>query len=462
MVYVRGNDHDFDKWQEAGNPTWNFKSVLPYFKKSEGLQIDDVIKMDGSSYYHNADGPMKIDLYHSNDTMKYVTIEAAQELGYKFLKDINAKEKIGVTLPHGTLDGNRRCTTAKAFLIPAKHRPNLFIIKYAHVTQLNINDGKEVTGVKFTINGQQRIANARKEVILSAGAVNTPQILMLSGIGPKDHLTDKGIKVVADLPVGKNLQDHPYVIIPLAIKQLNDSFVYESFTETFHKYLRGERGRNGIFDLLGFFDTKNPNGKYPDIEIHWAHFPKDSEETIRSYTRDNLGFNKDLSNTLIEANKQTPLFIALHILLNPKSHGEILLRSTDPFAHPIIRANLLSDIDDVKTLIRGIRLTQKFIQTDAYRRHQIEEIPLNIPECDRITDRNSDAHYECIVRNVIATLFHPAGTAKMGPPNDQSAVTDSRLRVRGVKGLRVVDASIMPDITSGNINAPVIMIGKFN
>lgn len=462
MIHVRGNDRDFNRWSEAGNPTWDYESVLPYFKKFEGVQVANMIDSDKFSHYHNTNGPVKIDLYQNSDAMRSVVIEAAKALKYEYLSDINANNSVGLTLAHGTIDGNRRCTTAKAYLVPAKDRSNLFVIKNAHVTKLQINRQKVVTGVHFIVNNKKMTANVGKEVVLSAGAVNTPQILMLSGIGPKKHLDELQIPVVMDLPVGKNLQDHPYLPLPLAIKQPNDSFVYESFIEVLQNNLRKDPGPAGygLFDLLGFFDTNNKSGKYADIQTHYVHIEKNAEDIMRFYLRSNLGYTEQFTQTIIDANQKSAIFFALIILLNPKSSGEILLKSTDPFDAPIIRANYLDNIEDVKTLIRGIRLTQEFLHTDAFRRHQIEEVHLNIPECNCIDDRDSDNYYECITRHIVATLFHPVGTCKMGPKNDPLAVVDPRLRVRGIKQLRIADASIMPNITSGNTNAPVIMIGK--
>lgn len=463
MIYVRGNDRDFNRWADAGNPTWDYESVLHYFKKTEGLKVPHIIQNKDSARYHNTDGPMKIDSYHSSDIVKDILIESAKELGYKFLMDINANETVGVAIAQGTLDGNRRCSTAKAFLAPAKGRDNLFVIKNAHVSKVNIDENKQVTGVEFIVNNQKRVANARKEVILSAGSINTPQILMLSGIGPKEHLQEMDIDVIVDLPVGKNLQDHPFVQLPLAIKQPNESFVYEkSLSDVLYNNLVGKYGPsgNGMIDLVEFFDTKDKHGKYADIQAHSVHVPK-NDNTLRSYLSEMLGYNEALTQTILDANKETPLLLYLNILLNPKSTGEILLRSKDPFEHPIIRAGFLKDEDDLKTLLRGIRLMQKFVKTKAFQRHEIEEVPLAIPECNAINDRNSDAYYECLIRNMISTLYHPSCTVKMGPDSDPMACVDSRLRVKGVTGLRVADASIMPNITSGNTNAPVIMIGTF-
>lgn len=203
MIHVRGNDKDFNEWNADG---WAWNDVLKYFKKSEGMRVKEIIESDKDSKYHSTEGPLKIDSFHNFEPVRDIVLKGGEELGYPTLVDINADKYIGMTVTTGTLDGNRRCTTAKAFLNPAKDRPNLFVIKHAHVTKVNIDENKRATGVEFIVDNTKLNAKAIKEVIVSAGSVNTPQILMLSGIGPKKHLKQMGIKVVADLPVGKNLQ----------------------------------------------------------------------------------------------------------------------------------------------------------------------------------------------------------------------------------------------------------------
>lgn len=462
MVHVRGSDRDFNRWEEAGNPTWGWKDVLPYFKKSEGHRVPEVANSNGGKF-HNTKGPLKIDSFHNKEPLREVVLKGGEQLGYKPVLDINAEEYIGLTIIQGTLDGNRRCTTAKAFLVPAKDRPNLYVVKHAHVTKVNFDGNKQATGVQFVVNNIKVNAVAKKEVVLSAGAVGTPQILLLSGVGPKEELDKHNIPQIVELPVGKNLQDHPYISYPLKIAKLNSEPANEKqFLDVLYKYVNNEYGSsgNGVFDIIGFFNTLNRSDPYPDIQTHYNLFKRGENILLPRYLEELMGYEDGLVKSIIKANQDSDVLFALSILLNPKSAGEIRLRSADPFDHPIIDANYLSNEDDLKTLVRGIKLTQEFMKTQVWKDHNVEEVKMDIPECNAILNHDTDQYYECIVRHIISTLFHPAGTAKMGPAGDVTAVVDPRLRVHGIKGLRVADASIMPDVTSGNINAPTIMIGE--
>lgn len=460
MMYVRGNDRDYDNWEKLGNPGWGWKDVLHYFKKSEGLQIQDIVEVDGGNF-HSTSGPLKVSSFHNTVPFHKVLFDASRELGYKIIADINSDEFVGMTSSPGTLDGNRRSTTAKSFLIPAKNRPNFHIIKNAHVSKVLINDRKEATGVEFVLNNRNFVANARKEVILSAGSVNTPQILMLSGIGPNEHLAQHHIPTIVDLPVGKHLQDHVDAIYVLAVNKGNSIPVSpNAFLDTLYKYTRNEIGQGGYgIDVAGFFNTINSTDRYPDIEIIYVYFAQGDNVLFPKYVEEMLGLDDHYVNIIREANQKSDIAIVLHILLNPKSLGEIELRSSDPFDAPRIHANYLSHEDDVKTLIRGLRLTQHFMKTKTFRDHNVEAVPLQISECENFAGE-SDEFYECYVRYMSNTLYHPTGTAKMGPDSDKGAVVDARLCVKGIKNLRVADASIMPKIISGHTNAPSIMIGE--
>lgn len=461
MVYVRGSDRDFNRWEEAGNPTWGWPDVLNYFKKSEDMRVPNIANSNGGRF-HNTKGPLKIDSYRYREPIKQVILDAAQELGYKTLIDISAEEYIGMTVVPGTLDEFTRCSTANAFLVPAKNRPNLHVIKNAHVTKIALNANKMATGVEFVLNNRKLTVQSAKEVILSAGAVGTPQLLMLSGIGPKEVLKPLGIKVAQHLPVGKNLQDHPVVGIPLTYDKSNSKMIEDNvFLENLFKYTNREFGTagHGVFDVLGFFNTRNATDRYPDLETHYNYFKRGENVLLPKYLDELLGYDDELAKSIIDANQEADIIFVLLILLNPKSAGQIQLRSADPFHKPVIHTNYLENIDDVETLMRGIKLTREFLQTKPFRDHEMAAVKLNIPACNALLV-NSAEYDECLVRHLVTTLFHPTSTAKMGPAADRMAVVDSRLRVRGIKGLRVADASIMPNIVSANTNAAVVMIGE--
>lgn len=462
MIHVRGSDRDFNDWEKFGNPGWGWQEALHYFKKSEGMRIKEVAESNGGRF-HNTEGPLKIDSFHNKEPVRDVILKAAEELGYKTLLDINAEEYIGMTVIPGTLDGNRRCTSAKAFLTLAMNRPNFHVVKHAQVTKISINDKKEATGVEFLLNGRKFKANAKKETVISAGTINTPQILMLSGIGPKEHLQQHKIKTVVDLKgVGKNLEDHTVVIYPLTYNKGNSTAANPTaFLETLYKYTNNQYNTagNGVFDILGFFDTADRKGLYPDIETHYNYFKRGENVLLPRYLEELIGFEENLAQSIIDANQDSDIIFVLHILLNPKSNGKVELKSSDPFESPRIDGNYFANHADVKTLVRGMRLTHEFIKTKTFREHKMEAVPINIPECNKLTD-GSDEYFECLVRHLSTTLYHPTGTAKMGPNTDKEAVVDARLRVKGIKNLRVADGSVMPKITSGNTNAPIIMIGE--
>lgn len=285
---------------------------------------------------------------------------------------------------------------------------------------------------------------------------------MLSGIGPAEHLKQHKIRTIADLPVGKHLEDHVDAIYVFAINKGNSTPVSPTaFLDTLYKFTRNEIGisGHGLFDVIGFFDTADPKGRYPDIEIIYVYFRRAENVLLPKYIEEMLGLDDHIVKTIRENNEESDIVIALHILLNPKSLGKIELRSANPFDAPRIHTNYLSNHNDVQTLIRGLRLTQKFLQTNVFREHNADPIHFNLPECEK-APADSDEYYECYVRHMSYTLYHPTGTAKMGPDTDHQAVVDARVRVKGVKNLRVIDASIMPKIPSGHTNAPTIMIGE--
>lgn len=460
MVYVRGNKRDFDTWEQLGNEGWSWDNVLPYFKKLENNQAEISNAPDATEY--GTDGPLKINYYFQTEisNTKHIIFEPAVEKGYKMVADINGPNFMGYTSVHGNHHQGKRWSTAKAYLSPPT-KPNLHIVKYAHVTKVNIDNNNVATSVTFLLQGKEYTVNAKKEIILSAGAVNTPQLLMLSGIGPRDQLEKFNIPVIKDLKVGQNLQDHvmsPYYM-PLHKGQTVKPNIRDIVEDMYTYSLTGTGPLSTIpaIDAVGFINTVNETDIYPDLQMHQIFIQNNNPTPAQFFSK--FGYDKVLTQQIADINKEEDIMIYLPILLNPKSIGHIEIRSADPFDKPKIFANYLHSQDDVDTLVRSIRIIQSFQTTNYIKNKKGREEKLHLPRCDKFKF-NTEEYWGCYVRHISTTLYHPVGTAKMGPSSDPDAVVDAKLKVYGIKGLRVADASIMPKITSGNTNAPVIMIGE--
>lgn len=459
-LYMRGKKADFDEWQSLGNTDWGWDSVLEYYKKTE-LNTNRSFVDYQNGKYHSDNGELSIDHYHQPEPIRDVFIDAAKEFGYEHIHDHNADADLGYANAQGTLKGGERHSTAKAFLVPAKNRKNFHVIKHAHVTKIHIDDSNQVTGLEFVYKNQHKlVAKAKKDYILSAGAVSTPQLLMLSGVGPKEHLESLGIPVKADLPVGKNLQDH--LIVPLVFQFDKSTAEPEPPTQlldnlyNFLIHRKGPLAGIGTINLAGFINSENHTG-YPDIELQ--HFNQKKQSEMLKTLLYAMDYEESVIKPLIDANNEGETNLIYVELLRPKSTGEILLRSTDPNDAPRILPNYLGDKRDVDTLVRGLQFQANFVNTEAFKQHEGVLVRIPFDDCDKLEYQSYD-YWKCYMSHMASTVYHPVGTAKFGVDSDKSAVLDSSFRVRGIKGLRVIDGSSLPTQVRGNPNAAIIMVAE--
>lgn len=424
MIYIRGHREDYDEWWREGNEGWQFDEVLPYFKKSERQKeiMDDE--------YHGYDGPLHVAHQVSPHPLSQCYLEAGLERGYPVNPDFNSAHQEGVGLFQVTQRNGRRWSAADAFLKPAMRRNNLQVVTGAQVTSL-IKEEDTITGVKYHSDSRQETVKANREVLLTSGAINSPQLLMLSGIGPGAHLRENGIPVNHDLQgVGQNLQDHP--VFPL-IYYCNRHDTLDH-AETLGNLLKYQVFRKGPLTSIlaegGGFLRTDKNLSSPDIELHFAP----------AFFVDH-GMARPEGSGL----SMGP------ILIKPKSRGEVSLNSADPFDAPLIDPNVFAEPEDLTPLKNAYENCKDILEADAFTpyRDQLFSPSQELPSDEELTE---------YIRNNTELLYHPVGTCKMG--KDENAVVDDKLRVHGIKGLRVIDASIMPSVIRGNTNAPTIMIAE--
>lgn len=468
MLYVRGSKHDYNDWAALGNYGWSYDDVLPFFKKSEDFTVPDLWSAPHSKHYHNKGGPLTVENFRYEEPVFPLLKEAAKELKYKIIDDFNGEEMIGFGNVQGTLRNGTRCSTSKAFLGIAKDRTNLHVMKNARVTKILINpETNTAYGVEYFHNGQAQEIRTMKEVIVSAGAVNTPQILMLSGVGPKEHLVEFGIPVIKDLKVGYNLQDHIMYIGMLYTQDIpiggNVSPEQRSLDSAYH-YLTQRSGplsTVGYISFFGFIKTNVSNDHkpdHPDIQQHHLGFEKGMEK-VNQKVFDNFGFTDEVQQFLFKELEKADVVVPAVTLSRPKSRGRIILKSSDPLDKVGIISGYLSRGEDIETLVSGIEFAYKVGTTSVMSNAGIKVKDVELKACEQFPPLSRE-YWKCSIHHLTTTVYHPVGSAKMGPQEDDDAVVDHRLRVYGLTGLRIADCSIMPLIVSVNTNAAAIMIGE--
>jgi choline dehydrogenase len=433
MINVRGNPRDFDSWRERGLEGWDYASVLPYFKRLER-------SWRGESTYHGASGPVGNVLCDYPESLFGEHQQAAVKMGVPLIDDHHGPKQVGMSQIELTTSGGRRSSTARMYLHPARDRANLTVMTGAHVTRV-VLEGLRAVGVEFLRDGAREISRARREVILSGGSYNSPQILQLSGIGPASHLESVGIEPLHDLPgVGSNLIEHPNL---LNIYELRGRL-------GFTKFLRFDRAALAVLQWYFFgsgpFTTagsvanlivhSRPGLDRPDIQI----------VTVAVHQHAQLWFPLFTPPPLYAVTARIGV-------LHPKSRGTVRLRSSNPLDTPRIQFNMLTERADVDVMIQAVKLSR-----ELYAQTPLREIVSN--ELLPGPNVRSDAELEAYIRQNVEHRHHPLGTCRMGTAQDSGAVVDAGLRVHGIEGLRVADASIMPDDPSGNTNVPTIMIGE--
>jgi choline dehydrogenase-like flavoprotein len=429
MIYVRGQREDYDHWAAQGNPGWSFEDVLPYFLRSEDNER-------GADAFHSTGGPLHVMDLRSPNPFGPIFVEAASQAGFGQTPDFNGATQEGVGMYQVTHKNGERCSAAKAYLTPNLSRPNLHVITDAHATRVLLVN-KRAVGVEYAQGGELKQLRASREVLLCAGALQSPQLLMLSGIGSHAHLLDNGIATQHDLPgVGQNLHDHVDVVQVVNAPQLKDLFglspagvlrMLRGISE-WRKYRSGMLTTN--FAEAGGFIKSQAGEALADLQLHFV-----------------IAKLLDHGRTTVFGHGYS-----CHVcLLRPNSRGSVRLDSKDPFAAPLIDPNFLSDRDDMDRLIRGFKLMRSILSQPALADFRGEERRES-------AGAKTDFEIEQFIRDHADTVYHPAGSCRMGPGSMD--VVDARLRVHGLEGLRVVDASIMPRLVSGNTNAPVIMIAE--
>ncbi|KAJ3620549.1 hypothetical protein MTP99_004488 [Tenebrio molitor] len=458
MIYTRGNRRDYDHWAALGNEGWSFKDVLPYFRKVENFSVPDA--PDPS--YHNKEGYLQVSYSPFKTKIADAIIDASIENGINYV-DYNGPIQVGVSRLQVTMRDGVRESSSRAYLHPIGSRPNLHVKKEAMVNKILIDPKtKQTVGVEFIRDRRKYTIRAKKEVIVSAGAINSPQLLMLSGIGPKKHLTQKGIPVLSNLKVGYNLMDHIALggltfIIDQPYSLNTEKMITTENMRQYLNYHKGPLSVPGGCEVLVFHDLKNPTDPdgYPDIELLFQGGSIVSDPLLRK----DFGITDDIYEAVYRPIENFESFMVFPMLMRPKSKGRIMLKDSNYRSKPYIFPNYFAFEEDMDTIMGGVHLILNITKQPALQKLGTRLHTIPIPQCQRY-GFGSDDYFKCMARHFTFTIYHQSGTCKMGPPTDKKAVVDPRLRVYGIKGLRVIDASIMPEVPAAHTNAPTFMIAE--
>lgn len=431
MIYIRGHASDYNRWAQFGNRNWTYDECLPYFRRSEGWK-------GGADAFHGGDGPLKTSRHGVKHPLAQAFIEAGRQAGYPVTEDFNGTQQEGFGPCDSTLDSSTsravRASAAQGYLHPVRHRKNLTIITGALVSKVLIEKGRAV-GVEYVSNNRVERIHADREVLLSGGAVNSPQLLQLSGVGDPAHLRSLGVPIAAALPgVGENLQDH----LAIGLKQRASKPI------SMLPYVHPVRAAMALGQYL--WNGGGP-GAYHGIEA--LAFVKSRKEIVASDLQYHfvMIMYDDHGRNIIPEHGFMPYFN----IARPESRGSIRIQSTDFTKHPVIQPNYFSRVEDLEVMRSGIKISREIVAQHAFDPYRGTEFA---PGAAVKTDNQIDDY----IRAKVESIYHPVGTCKMG--SDELAVVDDRLRVRGVENLRVVDASVMPTLVTGNTNAPTIMIAE--
>ena len=427
MVYVRGNKEDYRRWASFGLKDWNYEKVLPYFKKIETWS-------GGENEFRGGDGILPINQSQNNNPLFKAFLASAKEAGHKINKDMNGEDQEGFGMYDVTIHKGERASASKYYLNPVRKKSNLKVFTKSFVEKIIFN-GTKAIGIQVNINGKINKIYANKEIILSSGSINSPQLLMVSGVGPANHIKEKGIEIIKDIPgVGRNLQDHLETYIQQECKTSDTLFKYINKFNMVKAGIQWFLNKSGpcstSFLEAGGFCKSSPDKEYPNIQFHF--FP--------SFVIDHGKVDPDRHG------------YQLHASLNqPKSRGSIKLNSSNPYDHPKIQFNYLEDEYDLNETVKCIHVAREILKQDSMKPYASKEIGPG-------DHAQSEEEIKEYIRSKAETAYHPSCTLKMGI--DSMAVVDEKLKVHGLQNLRVADASVMPEITSGNLNAPTLMIAE--